>query len=86
MSQQELSRFELKAEERAKHRALIMQILVKFPEGLTTQQVLAKVIEWYGYSFLVDNRLRECRALGWVKSVEGKDKLLRWTALGEVSK
>jgi hypothetical protein len=73
-----LSDFERGAEGRAKHRALIMQILVKFPGGLTTQQVLAKVTEWYGYSFLVDNRLRELRALAWVVSEKGADGLIRW--------
>ncbi len=83
MSQVELSTFEQKAGERAKHRALIMQVLAKYPEGLTTQQVLTKIVEWYGYSFLCDNRLRELRGIGWVKSEKGSDGLLRWIAQGE---
>jgi cytochrome c-type biogenesis protein CcmH/NrfF len=83
MSQQELSDFERTAETRARHRALIMQVLHSHSEGLTTQQVLMKVIESYGYSFLVDNRLRELRAIGWVRS-EGKP--IRWIAQGETTK
>jgi hypothetical protein len=60
-----------------------MQILNKFPDGLTTQQIVEKEREWYKFTFLSDNRLRELRGLGWVKSVEGSDKLLRWIPLGE---
>ena len=84
MSEQ-VSDFEKTAPNRAKHRALIMQILDKHPQGLTTQQILEKELDWYGYTFLTDNRLRECRALGWVESrtfeTNGR-KLIKWIPKG----
>ncbi len=75
--QQELSGFEEQQAKNAHHRALILRILKDFPEGLTTQQLIQKEIEYYKYSFLSDNRLRELRALGLVRSVK-EGKLLRW--------
>ncbi len=74
----QLSDFERRAGARARHRALIMQILCGFPNGLTTQQIMRLEQERYGYTFLTDNRLRELRALGWVKSAKSSDGLLRW--------
>lgn len=76
MSQAELTPFEKRASQRARHRALIMQILNVEP-GLTTQQIIVKEKENYGYQFLTDNRLRELRKMGWVESRE-EDGLLRW--------
>jgi hypothetical protein len=52
----------------ARHRALIMQILHASPDGLTVQEIIAQELEFFGFSFLTDNRLRELRALGWVES------------------
>ena len=83
--QVELSDYEKHAGQRAKHRALIMQILWLHPEGLTTQQIQQKEVKLYGYSFLTDNRLRELRELEWVKSVKGEDGLLRWFAVKQES-
>jgi len=79
MSEQ-LSGFDKTAPTRAKHRALIMQILAKFPDGLTTQQIQQKELDWYGYTFLTDNRLRELRALGWVSNLVSEGKPMRWIA------
>jgi hypothetical protein len=80
MNQQEqvkLTAFEEKAENRARHRALIMQIVKKHP-GLTHQQIVKKEFEWYGYTFITDNRLRELREIGWVESRKENDGLLHW--------
>jgi hypothetical protein len=63
-----LSDWEKNQAKYARHRALIMQILTAYPEGLTVQEVVAKEIDFYGYSFLTDNRLRELRAKGWAES------------------
>lgn len=73
-----LSDFERNAEGRAKHRALIMQLLVQHPGGLTSQQLLEREREVYGYTFLSDNRCRELRSMGWVVSEKGSDGLIRW--------
>jgi hypothetical protein len=76
--QNQLSSFEQQQAKNARHRALILQILREFPEGLTTQQIVEKEQETYGYNFLTDNRLRELRALNYVESMKGLDGLLRW--------
>ena len=52
----------------AHHRALILRVLKDYPEGLTVQQIVAQELEYYGYTFLTDNRLRELRQKGWVVS------------------
>lgn len=76
--QQELSEWEKQQGKNARHRALIMQILTKFPKGLTTQQIVEKELDFHGYSFLTDNRLRELRKKGWVESVPQKGKPQLW--------
>jgi len=72
-----LTEFEERAEQRARHRALIMQILDKHP-GLTHEQIRKKEFEWYGYTFCTDNRLRDLRQMGWVESRKENDGLLHW--------
>lgn len=74
MTEQSLSWFEQKAEVWARHRALILQILNKHPQGLTTQQILQVALDWFGYTFLTDNRLRELRQSGLVESVDRKEE------------
>lgn len=83
----QLSDYEKAQPERAKHRALIMQILDKYPSGLTTQQILEKELDYYGYTFLTDNRLRELRAIGWIQSTiieRNGRKLIKWSAKNHV--
>jgi hypothetical protein len=82
--QQSLITFEQKAGERARHRALIMRILMDHPAGLTTQQIVGLEQEYFGFTFLTDNRLRELRAKGWVESVG--DKPQRWRRKGDAEK
>lgn len=79
MNQQEqikLTEFEERAEERARHKALIMQIISKYP-GLTHEQIRENEKAWFGFTFTTDNRLRELRKDGWVESRK-ENKLLRW--------
>jgi hypothetical protein len=76
LGQQQLSDWEKQQGKNARHRALIMQILRAHPDGLTTQQIVEKELDTYGYTFLTDNRLRELRARGWVRSMG--DKPQRW--------
>lgn len=79
-SQTSLTDYEKRAEQRARHRDLIMQILRAKRWGLTTQQIMDVEREWYGYTFLTDNRLRELRDkyhLAYSRKDE-KDGLLRW--------
>lgn len=76
----ELSMWEIQQAKNARHRALIMQILSYFPKGLTTQQLIAKEIETYGYSFLSDNRLRELRQKGYVRK-DDSVKPCKWIPL-----
>ena len=45
----------------AHHRALILQILTKHPDGLTVQQIIEHELDTFGYTFLTDNRLRELK-------------------------
>lgn len=71
-----LSEFEKRGGQRARHRALIMQILKDKP-GLTTQQIISEESKRYGFKFLTDNRLRELRKMGWVESRE-EHHLIRW--------
>lgn len=52
----------------ARHRALILQILNAYPDGLAVQAIIALELEWFGFSFLTDNRLRELRCSGFVES------------------
>jgi len=77
LSQAELSQFEKRGSQRARHCALIMQILKAQP-GLTTQQIIVKESQCYGYQFLTDNRLRELRKLGWIESRKEEDGFLHW--------
>ena len=77
-----LSEWEVTQARNARNRALIMQILNYFPKGLTTQQIIAKEIETYGYSFLTDNRLRELKLKGFVRKDESV-KPCRWIPLEE---
>lgn len=79
-----LSEWEVTQARNARNRALIMQILNYFPKGLTTQQIIVKEIETYGYSFLTDNRLRELVKAGYVRKDESKP--CRWIPIrGEVT-
>lgn len=75
----ELTEYEINQAKFAKHRALIMQILYQYPNGLTTQEIVAKELSIFGYSFLTDNRLRELRALGWIESFDKKP--MRWRVI-----
>ena len=75
-----LSEWEKRQPVNAKHRALIMQILSKFPDGLTTQQIIEQERRMYGYTFLTDNRLRELRKKGWVTNINELGKPLKWKA------
>lgn len=63
----ELSPFEVVEARNARHRALIMQILKDFPCGLSVQEVIGKELDYFGYSFLTDNRLRELKKKGWAE-------------------
>ncbi len=75
----ELTQYEKDQAKFARHRALIMQILNAHPNGLTTQAIIAKELEYYGYSFLTDNRLRELRSKGWIESVG--ESPMRWRVI-----
>lgn len=72
----ELSDWERRQAVNARHRALILQILHRYPLGLTTQAIVQKEILLYGFSFLTDNRLRELRKAGLVESYG--DKPVHW--------
>lgn len=72
-----LSEWEITQTRNARHRALILQILNYFPKGLTTQQLIAKELETFGYTFLTDNRLRELVQFGYVRKDESI-KPCRW--------
>ena len=76
-----LSSFEIVQARNARHRALIMQILSYFPLGLTTQQIIAKELEIYGFTFLTDNRLRELRQRGWI--INEGEKPTIWKKVSE---
>jgi hypothetical protein len=76
-----LAVWEIQQAHNARNRALIMQILNDFPQGLTTQQIIAKEQDYYSYTFLTDNRLRELKAKGWVRKTE--DAPARWISLKE---
>lgn len=81
MSQQvQISDWEQQQAQNARHRALILQILKAYPNGLTVQQILAKELDFYDYTFLTDNRLRELRAKGYVESVGEKPQ--KWQIVG----
>ena len=71
-----LTRWEEDQAKFAHHRALIMKILKDHPKGLTTQQIIGKELEYYNYTFLTDNRLRELRSKQWVKKTE--DQPAKW--------
>ena len=74
-----ISAWEEQQAKNAHHRALIMRILKDYPEGLTTQKIIQLEQEYYGYTFLSDNRLRELRQKGWVKC-EG-EKPMKWVPI-----
>ena len=76
-----LTKWEEQQAKNARNRALIMQILKDHQDGLTTQQIIVKEIEYYGYSFLTDNRLRELKNKGYVKKTE--DNPCRWKPILE---
>lgn len=81
--EEELSEFEKKAPQRARHRALIAKILKAEEndgnhDGLTVQQIIEKELKYFKYSFLTDNRLREMRRDGWVESIDEIGKPQRW--------
>ena len=65
-----LTGWEKQQAKNARNRALIMQILKDHTTGLTTQQIIIKEIEYYGYTFLTDNRLRELKNKHYVKKTE----------------
>lgn len=73
-----LSDYERLQAKNARHRALIMQILRQFPNGLTVQQIVDKERYYYGYTFLTDNRLRELRKIGWVENIIRKGEPQLW--------
>ena len=75
--QQELTAYEQVQARNAHHRALIIRILMDNPNGLTTQQIIAAEQEYFGYTFLTDNRLRELRKKGWVESFGEKPQKWR---------
>ena len=78
MSDQKLSQYEENAPKYAHHRALLLKIISKCP-GLTLQQIVTKELDWYGFTFTTDNRLRELRNdKKLIVSIEGEDRLLRW--------
>ena len=79
-----LSEWEVTQARNARHRALILQILNYFPLGLTTQQLIAKEQETYGFTFLTDNRLRELVKFGYVRKDESV-KPCKWILLKEES-
>jgi hypothetical protein len=56
---------------------MIRIILKDYPDGLTTQQVIDKERDYYGYTFLSDNRLRENVKDGYVEKVEGNPQKWR---------
>jgi len=58
---------------------MIRLILKDYPSGLTTQQVIDKEKDYFGYTFLSDNRLRENVKEGYVERVEGKPQRWRLT-------
>ena len=78
IEQASLSDFERRAGERARHRALILQILHDYPSGLTSNEVVLEESKRFGYIFLTDNRLRELRGLGFVESVKAENDVLKW--------
>jgi hypothetical protein len=84
LEQQKLKEWEKQQPKNAHQRALIMQILKANPQGLTVQQIQAKELDWYGYTFLTDNRLRELRAKGWVVNLVSEGKPMRWIAKGRL--
>ena len=75
----ELSPYEEVEARNARHRALIMQILKDYPQGLSVQELIAKELDYYGYTFLSDNRLRELRKKGWAESFGEKPQ--RWRSV-----
>lgn len=77
MTQETLTDYEQISARNAHHRALIMRILTDHPEGLTTQQIVSAEQEYFGYTFLTDNRLRELRKKGWIEAVGGKPQKWR---------
>lgn len=85
MTELKLTDWEEQQAKNAKHRALIMRILMDFPEGLTVQQIISQEQEYFGYTFLTDNRLRELRQKGWVVSEGEKPQVWKAVVLGESS-
>lgn len=86
MTQEQISDWEEQQAKNAHHRALILRILKDYPKGLTTQQIVGQEQEYYGYTFLTDNRLRELRQKGAVKSEGEKPQVWKWIPPeGEVS-
>lgn len=74
-------KFDERQEAFAKIRALIMQIVSAEP-NLTVDQITERFGARYHFFPRIDNRLRELRGMGWVKSEEGSDKRLHWKAKG----
>lgn len=77
-----LSAWEIQQARNARHRALILQSLALYPKGLTTQQIISKEQEFFGYTFLTDNRLRELVKLGYVRK-DDSVKPCVWVSLRE---
>ena len=78
-----LSDWERNQAKYARHRALIMQILNDFPDGLTVQELIAKELDYFGYTFLTDNRLRELKGKGWVESFGDRPQKWRVKVLSQ---
>jgi len=77
---QKLDHFDERQEAFAKVRALIMQILTAEPD-LTVEQITERFGARYHFFPRIDNRLRELRGMGWVKSEQGSDNRLHWKSL-----
>ena len=77
MSQTQISKFDERAADFARVRALILKILHGQP-GLTVEEVSKEFMLHYGFLPRIDNRLRELRKVGFVISLEQADKRLHW--------
>jgi len=73
--QAELSEYEKRQAYFSRVRALIMKIVNAKP-GLTISQISREFLLWYGFLPRIDNRIRELRKIGWVKTVKEEDGLL----------
>jgi len=68
--------WERKQEQFAKVRALILRIVNSDGRGATIEGISKKFLLRYGFLPRIDNRIRELRKLGYVKTVKEDDGLL----------